>query len=336
MSATASAPPIHTSERANYKRCRLRWYFSAERHLGFQPRKSHPALSFGTAVHAGWAEYYGGERNIADAIGAAHNTIQEWFLALDNPTEDQEQEYHDSYELAVGMLEHYGEWAPKQDEGFTVEWVERTFDVELPGVEGALYSFTPDGLAKDRFGRYWIMEHKTDKIIPDNTEYLSMDEQCGAYIYALEIATGIRAEGVMYTIARKKVPTPMRTLKDGLLSVDKRVDTTFDYAVRQIVDYHGDGAPAFKEHYSELLAHLQGKGNTFFLREYVRRNPNEIATLGEKLAIEAREMLDPSIGIYRNPTRFNCSSCPFVAPCLSYYEKGDYMTILDGNYVRQT
>lgn len=323
---------IHTTDRQLFKTCRLKWFFSSPLRLGYQPAKAHPALSFGTAFHAGMAAYYGGERSIEEAIAALRESIDGWYSKISNPTTDDDEEYANEIEMGLGMLEHYAAYAPTVDD-FEVLWVERTFKVDVPGVD-APYSLTPDAVVKDRHGRVWIMEHKTaDKLPGDNTDYLLMDEQCGAYILGLKLATGIEAEGVIYNIARKKLPTPMKVLKGGHLSTDKRYLTTYDYATKQIEEHYGDSASVLMEMYAEYLEYLKGKGmDDFFFRMPVRRSKQEIAYLEKSIAIESAEMLNPELPIYRNPSKFTCGSCAFTGPCLAMYEGGDWELMLKGNY----
>lgn len=255
-------------------------------------------------------------------------SLNAWFIRLPNPTPDDDEMFAHYRELGLGMLDHYGEWATKNDD-FEVIWVERHYEVEIPGVE-VPYSFKPDGLIRDRQGRYWILEHKSADKLPDNTDYLLLDDQCGKYIWALWKAEGIHVEGVLYSMARKKLPTPLKVLKNGLLSQDKRILTTFDYAGRQILEHFG----TIPEDYADYLENLRNKENPFFYRENVRRNARELDFIQMSVVAEAREMLDPNVAIYRNPNRFNCSSCAFVGPCIMQAEGGDVEPTLEGNYIQ--
>jgi hypothetical protein len=324
---------IHTTDRTTFKVCRLKWFFSSPLRMGYQPIKAQPALSFGTAWHKGMAAYYGGNREIGQAIDALQRSINGWYKEIENPTAEEDEEFADSLELGVGMLEHYGSFAPKHDD-FEVLWVEKTFLIDIPGVE-APYSLTPDAVVRDRFGRHWIMEHKTAASLPTDTDYLAMDEQCGSYILGLKLATGIQAEGVIYNIARKKLPQPMMTLKDGHLSVKKAVDTTYDYALRQIDEHYGESVNVYMPMYAEFLERLQMKGERFFLRESIRRSRREIEILQDSIVKESSEMLNPELPIYRNPSKFACGNCPYVGPCLAVYEGADWESMLKDNYVKE-
>lgn len=321
---------VHTSDRVKYRSCRLQWDFSSPLRRNLEPRKAKVYLSFGQCMHRALQAYYDPTtpRDLMLARRAFLAALNEWAKKLGDMDSEDEQEYNESYALGLAMIEHYAEWAYAND-NFGVEWVEQAYEVPIPGLD-IPYGFKPDGLARDLNGRYWILEHKTTSKMPSHFDWLQMDDQPGSYIWGLRRAEGIKVEGVIYTFLRKKAPTPLRELKNGLLSVDKRVDTTFELAAKQIAQHHGEIPPD----YNELLEYLRGKGNTFFIRETVRRNAIEIDNLERSIIMEAKEMTS-NPQIYRNPTQVNCGSCSFVAPCIATYEGSDVKTLLEGNYRRR-
>ena len=321
---------IHTTDRMVFKSCRMKWDFTSSLRRNLQSPRAGTALTFGTAWHAGLESYYDprhGERDIERAKHALSESLKLWFMGLPSPSTEDEMEYDEGRMLGLQMLDNYGEYARKHDR-FNVLWVEQAFEIPIPGTS-LRYSLKPDAVVEDFSNRIWVMEHKSADKLPDNTEYLLMDEQCGSYIWGVQQAKGIRAEGVLYNIARKRVPGKLKVLKNGNLSTDKRTIISYDAAKAQIIGHYGSIPPD----YQEYLEYLQGKAEQFFYRENVRRNAREIEYLAKMIAVEANEMTDPNIAIYRNPNRFNCSGCAFVGPCLSKYEGGDYEGMLKGNYI---
>jgi hypothetical protein len=245
---------------------------------------------------------------------------------------EDEEAYVEGLDLGMGMMEHYLRFA-KVNDNFRVLAVEKQMLIDVPGHD-AVYTLQPDAVIEDEHNRVWIMEHKTAAQLPTQTDYLLMDEQCGSYLWGLFESTGIRAEGVLYNIARKAVPTPMRTNQNGLLSLDKRVSTTYDYAKAQITVHHANKhQPVPWNHYRGFLDYLRGKGEKFFFRENVRRNMREIGILAEMISLEVGDMLNPELPIYRNPSKFNCGNCSFMGPCLALYEGSDFEDILEHNYI---
>lgn len=321
---------VHTSDRITFKQCRLKWEFSSPLRRGLSPVKTQPPLMFGSAVHSALESYYDPtfeERNPHRGALALSSYIQSWYSLLPNPDIEDDVLLEDSLALGQGMLDHYLATA---DDRFKVLAVEMSFEVPIPGISDAVYAGKLDGLIEDENGRIWVLEHKTADKLPDKTEYLLMDEQCGSYLWALE-QQGIHAEGVLYNILRKKLPTKMKELKTGGLSQRADADTTYEYAYAQIKNYYEGEVP---DKYVDWLEMLSLKGNRFFYRENVRRSSKEIAYLGKMIAIEAKEMLiDPAI--YRNPTKVNCGFCPFVGPCLAVYGGDDYEAMLEGNYTKE-
>lgn len=330
MTTDYSLPPIHTTDRQAFKSCRLRWDFTSNLRRNLQPEKHVNWLTFGTAWHAGLEAYYDPKydsRDIARAKEAFLLNLQTSFYKNESPSVEDQEEYEDNKALGIGMLEGYLTFA-KANDRFNVLWVEEAFLVPIEGVANP-YSLKPDMVVEDFQNKVWIWENKSADKLPENTEYLLMDEQVGGYMLGILKAKGIACAGTIYNIARKKLPSPIKVLQNGNLSKDKRITTTYERAKAQVLDHYGE-IPA---DFNPFLEHLQGQRNPFFYREAVRRNRRELAFLDKMITVESKEMLDPDVLIYRNPNRFNCSGCAFVGPCLTYYEGGDVETILEANYV---
>ncbi len=322
---------VHTTDRERFKKCRLQWHFSSPLQLSYQPLRKPGALLFGTAWHKALEVIY--EPSTPPDFAVAKVVFQKNLAANlpENPDIELEAEYSEHLRMGLSMLEGYERYVRPQDRGLEVVEVERGYLIEVEGYDGYAYTLQPDAIVKDRDGRHWIMEHKSADKLPEQTDYLLMDEQCGAYLWGVYEATGLKCEGVIYTIARKKIPGKMKLLKGGHLSVDKsKITTTYEYAKEQI-SAHYDGDVPWNR-YLPFLEALKTQRNPFFLRLPVRRNKSEIDFLSNMIKVELSEMTNPDVPIYRNPNRFNCSTCPFIGPCLSYYEGGDYMSMLEGNY----
>ena len=348
LSGTRTPLYVHTTDRQRYKNCRLAWHFTSNLRLNLEPLSSGKALVFGTAWHEGLATYYDPEapkRSIEDAKVVFKRTLHKWYDGLERPSEDDEDRLTEGLLLGSHMLDHYGAYAAEHDR-FKVVFVEQQFLVplgmEVPCTHGDLdtcplcmgtgkrpvvYTLKVDGLIEDYEGRTWVMEHKTADKMPDNTDYLLMDDQCGSYLWGVSESLGFMPEGVLYNIAWKRTPTTLKTLKDGNLSRDKRIVTTYPYAKKQIVAHYG----SVPEDFNEFLEARRGE-NRFFYRENIRRNEQEIYFLADRIHDEVIEMTDAELPMYRNPNRFNCSSCAFVGPCLAWGEGSDYEMMLKGNY----
>jgi hypothetical protein len=75
----------------------------------------------------------------------------------------------------------------------------------------------------------------------------------------------------------------------------------------------------------------------WFRRTWIRRSRGEISQAGRQLALEAREVFNPTVAVYPSPSPSTCGNCPFAAPCLALYEGRDAeaRAILDSSYRRR-
>ncbi len=68
-----------------------------------------------------------------------------------------------------------------------------------------------------------------------------------------------------------------------------------------------------------------------FRRTRLRLSPGAIAHAGAQLAVEAAEMLDPSLALYPTPGPY-CPACPFLEPCAAMQDGIDVEALLLRNY----
>jgi hypothetical protein len=242
--------------------------------------------------------------------------------------DDNEQERYDSnWELGSHMISDYADWSVQIDD-FVPILVEIEFEVPIPGFEDVVYQGRCDLIVRDKNGRYWIVDHKTAGQF-GSTEWLDMDEQCGSYIWALQRQLEIPIQGVIYNQLLKDYAKPPDELKRGGYSKNKQQRTTFDLYKKTLIDNNED-----LDDYWEFLDFLKDKGNPFFRRLQVTRSPREIELLGERIAIEASDMLnDPAI--YPSPGMFNCMGCGYRMPCLATLDGTDTKYILNEQFVKR-
>lgn len=300
---------------------------------------------FGIGAHIAMAAYYdpSSPRSASVGIDAFEQYCRNWLAASESPSIEDEEWVAELRDLGIGVLNTYFTFAQKNDR-FDVIFVEHEYNVDIPGLPGVRYNFRVDGLVVDEHGRVWLLEHKTAASLTEgDQEWLLMDDQVGSYIWALLQTEDVQKvladlgkdsiEGVFYNSLRKKKPQQLRVLQSGLYSAAKNQDTTFDIAYAQLCEEYGKGKVPVKYH--ELLRILRDKetemGNNFVKREFVRRNQYEIRKIGEFMREEVLDMINNPT-IYRSPSRINCSGCPFVGPCLSKWEGGDYKFIIENNY----
>jgi hypothetical protein len=259
---------------------------------------------------------------------------------------DTEADFKEREDLGLGMLNAYFGWQMGIDE-FEPTHVEIDFEVPIitPDDEEyicechgwpVVYQGRLDGIVRDKFGWYWILEHKTAAQFGP-TEHLQLDEQTGSYAWALMQMLGLRVQGVIYNEAVKKVAHPPKELLRGQngrgFSVNKQQDTTYEIAVQALSEA---GEDLTHPDYVSFLEYLKLQGNKFFRRTQVHRNLYELEDQGRRIFWEARDMINPDTVPYPNPSRFNCMMCSFRQPCIAMNDGSDYEFLLDEDYRNRT
>jgi hypothetical protein len=189
-----------------------------------------------------------------------------------------------------------------------------------------------DILFEDELGRLWIGDWKTAMRLSGletNDEYLEMDDQITAYIWALR-KIGLDVVGFIYAEIKKAVPEEPEPLKVTRLgrrfSVSKNINTTYDL-YKKTVEENDPGAYA-SGLYDDFLEYLRDNAPVFHLRHIVNRNDEQCRNASLNIWKEAKEMTNPDLLIYPNPGRFHCkgqstfSGCAFFEPCLGK-ERGE-------------
>lgn len=309
-------------------------------------------LEFGTAMHAAWATYYDPDlwhiprTEIVDLMLSEFlkvvNEQKSRYLDLkqDLPYE-LEEEFNERVELGTEMIKHYCRWAPTVD-NFTPVKVEVEFEVPIknPGTGAELrcechgwpvvYQGRLDGIVRDQFGYYWVLEHKTAGQLQPTT-FLPLDDQVGSYAWAMR-ELGLQVRGIIYNEALKDWPEPPKRLKSPRLgrnySVNKNQRTTYEIYLQTLIDAGEDISL-----YTEILEYLKELGNPFFRRSAVHRSDRELDDIGRRIYLETLDIIDPNLRIYPNPSRINCNGCSFREPCIMKQEGSDYDFILRELYV---
>jgi hypothetical protein len=338
---------IRTSDRGAFKRCRRSWDLGSKIRQNLVIKGPVPKpLDFGTAIHRGMESWYNPmqwewDRELRKSLSVAaflecqREQKARYLAEMPDMDEELRKDFNERTELGTGMLYHYFHWSANMDQ-FTPKMVEIEFEVPIPGLEGtyaegAVYQGRVDALMEDLKGRYWIWDHKTTARM-DPTAHLELDEQCGSYAWALQLMLGIPIEGVVYNELYKGVPGPPTVLKNGNFSKSKSQDTSYELYFQALMERF----EYIPDEYADILETFRLKGNEYFRRTQVHRSPEELRTQGERIRLEALDMLDPNIRIYPNPTKFNCQNCMFRTPCIAMNDGSDVKWILAENYKVRT
>jgi PD-(D/E)XK nuclease superfamily len=339
---------IRTSERATFKRCPQKWYWSYVEQL--KPYNVANALWFGTAVHEALADWYkrGKARGPLPSVTFSKVLDEDRSIPVDDP--DDQIVYQDARELGMAMLDNYIE-VYKRDPNWAVIATEMTFEVMIKHPAGFMirYVGTWDGVYKDlTTNEIWLMEHKTASVI--DTAHLPLDDQAGSYWAVAEeilrkkgvLRPGQHIAGIMYNFLKKSRKDDRPINAEGFVtnkplkkhyaaafeaagvsaseySVSKMVIAELQFvADRNGIEVFGDPS---KEQPAELL-----------VREAVYRSHAERKTQIERIKAEAIYMHgirngDPAYPVYKTVMQWGpvaCARCEFFQIC-QLNEAGDAM-----------
>jgi len=196
------------------------------------------------------------------------------------------------------------------------------------------YGGAMDLLVRIKDGSVWFMEHKTasEKDLKAYCLKLDWDPQIRGYAWAAAQPNGfdspikepIRITGVIYNVARKKVPLEPETLKNGTLSKSKGTDTTRAHFLSSVLR-HGLNP----DDYADVLEQLRGK--TFFHREHVVFTDPELDDFGRDATASAMEIMQAEKPDAYHPRQQ--SVCTGIAPRPCPYKE---LCLTDSKSLRKT
>jgi len=270
-----------------------------------------------------------------------------------------EEDFEEHKELGIKMLQFYREYAKKND-NFRVIAAEHTFSVPVThpttgevmraidprdGIEKEVHARgTQDAIIQTDQGLYGILEHKSAVDISEGYfDKLDKDEQCTRYLWAAQKEAELhglaykKLHYVLYNAIRKTYPKPPTPIgKDGLMfSIDRSKESTTIEMIEQFIKERNIGLViANDEKRQNYMDYVRHAGDDQFIeRRLVTRNQHEIQSCGERVWMEAMDMLAPDLRIYPNPTGdWACLKCAFRGPCIAKDDGSDWQQILNDNY----
>lgn len=281
------------------------------------------------------------------------------------------EQWEEIQTLGVEMMKFYKRYAEVHDD-FDVVMAEHTFSIPIwdyendcilkrvdtreqspnYGKELEVHSRGRIDMIKRRIGAdvLGIADHKTAmKIDEDLDEKLETDEQCTTYLYALQVEAhyydlphkGEPIEEVLYNVIRKAYPKPPTVLKDGYnFSINRQEESTTYEMLMEYINSYGEKQRqflwpnGFSEKQAAYIDYLRDVGDEqFIIRKHVRRNQHELADAGYRMYLEAMDMLDPNVRIYKNLRNdWQCLKCQFRAPCIAKSSGDDWQQLIQDNY----
>lgn len=363
---------IRASERAAFKRCPHKWWWSyRDGYVLRDPERD--ALWFGTGVHLALARWYcgpGRKRGPEPAETWAEYAQGELaFVKTLRESGDEERiaKYESALELGQRMLEGYraeydrdDRWdviAPERTFSLDVPWGENIWDLPPSTVIATLVG-TFDLVYRDReSGRIYLGEHKTAGTI--STQHLSIDNQGGTYwaVASLELQrAGVlqgreSIAGITYNFLRKALPDGRPVDAQGYYT-NKPTKEHYIAALRQALGgiKENDGKPWEKWTLKELeTAASFGKiavtgerskvqAKPLFERHHVHRTSEERRTQLLRVQADAQIMeayRDGTLPLTKNPTRDCRWDCAFFDACELQERGGDVDSLLEIKFTRR-
>jgi hypothetical protein len=187
---------------------------------------------------------------------------------------------------------------------------------------------------------YWVFDWKTAaKLHGDQDTFLEIDDQITGYCAALYFLE-VPVSGFIYHAQRKAFPQPPEPNKSGrrykgaLFSVNKTQPTTYELYLDTVRENDPEGLASGA--YNDFLLYIQENPPQFYERFEQHRNEAELKSALHDLWLEAQDITDPGLRIYRNARYFGCNSCAFRNPCIGQNRGEDYQYTLDTMYDKRT
>lgn len=329
---------IRTSDRATFRRCRRKWHLTSHLRQGLRPRVEPPYFWLGTGGHFALEDHHG--YNYYESPVVAFNAYVEaqekW--ASKNRAVELPEDYEEQADLGRGILENYLIWAKDRDTYETV-WIDDEpqceINLQLPLNDDVVYSATLDRLVRIN-GDLWIVDYKFNKQF--DTAPLEWNGQMSAYIWA---ASAVYDEPIMGGILwqfRKAIPAAPKVLSNGTISTSKSQNTTRSKYKEALMLLYGDLERVPLANIECLNALTQKETpdyDKYIRREATFRTQMQQQSEGTKILMEIRDMKDPKLPLYPNPTK-DCSwDCSVKDLCLMIDSDDDWESYIRQEFIHE-
>ena len=245
---------------------------------------------------------------------------------------EEEREMHgDIIENCAQIFEGYLRKWRKDPLSYEETEVEISFHIN----KGLVFVGIVDKIAIDKEDRRWLMDHKFVRNIPTADDRFS-ELQLLLYVWAWNrMYPEYPLDGVCWDYGRSKPPTVPEVLKSGKgLTQRKNLDCDVHTYMKAIA------ANNFQlNDYQEMLAHLEGKEDTFYERVFLPKpSPHMIDEVVDDFMQTAKEIQVKRGGgedtrCARNMSPFNCNTCEFRTVCEAEVRGLDSQFIINSEYV---
>lgn len=334
---------IRTSDRNNFRRCRRRWFWSSHLKSNLGTRESASPLWFGSGFHFAMEDFHGA-RNYPSAVAAFEAYVKATYRQAKGDNRFLPPDWPELVQLGRGMLSYYTDiWLVARDPLKTFVWqgvpqcevnVLIPLPISHPDYDEVYFGATFDRVVEDEDGCLWILDYKTAKRI--QTQFFQTDPQISAYCWAASRMYGKPIRGFIYQQHRKELPVEPRLLANGKVSITKTQLTTHRHYRRCLINLYGsvEKAPYEAVDFLNWLNEQETcDKDKFVQRDKIFRNEYQVEAEGQKLLMEAEDMLNPHLPLYPNPTRECGHLCDFNSVCISLDDGSDWENELKSAFV---
>ncbi|MGH3620515.1 MAG: hypothetical protein ACRDQ5_01820 [Sciscionella sp.] len=325
---------IWASERATFKRCRRQWDLGSPNRRDLEPVDASPTDPLPDAIKDALAVYY-------------YPGMWDWqstivlplvYKALRRSLSDVGRE--DLIGVAEEVLEQYVVHASKVDDFSPIKIDHDVYGIlpdpndpssGLVTADGqrVLYADRVDLLAVDSNDNYWVILHQlVDKW--QDLDAMLLDEDAVAACWTWEQSyVGVHLTGTIHNEVRP-VPVPAGRRRNVELPLRRGLAQNEPSGGGRSIGQHRRLFGRQLE--SATTDRVEQQETGIVRRTKISRTREEIEGMGRQIGLEALEMVDSRLALYPNPTRANCTQCPFVAPCLTMKEGADVAELLASGY----
>ena len=317
-------PIIRTSDRSVFRRCRRKWDLGSRLRQNLEPvprtQGTNPNLWFGTAIHYALEDYHGFK---------VYPTLQKAFENFPNvwqsaSTQELPNNIDELMEMGVAMLDYYIKWNKFKRVDYETHVIDGVPQVEIqfsiPYMTKSnkifMYQGRIDRIVKDRFGKLWLLDYKTAKRFPNESQ-LQIDSQALAYIWAAHQLFRLPFEGIIFVHLLKELPQYPKTTKNGLSIAKNQKTSALLYKEAMNAIYVKPKVPtrSVVDFYNGLLSSEDAEGDRYIKFTQVAKTIEALHITTDTIQLEVEDMIQPNIRIYPNPMWTCAFDCEFLELC---------------------
>lgn len=336
---------IRTSDRNAFRACRRKWNWSSHMRENLGPKQNATPLWFGSGFHFVMEDFHGLQRfkDPVEALHCYHAATKKF-----NP-ESLPDDADEAMLIGETMLRYYQKWLaarPNTPDTYVLDGVpqvEVNFRVPLPfdqatldrlGWDGAVYSGTIDRIVYDpKLEMLWVLDYKTARMF--NTQHFQIDSQVTTYCWVAQQLYDIPVAGMIYAQHLKKEIKLPRVLNSGKMSTAQNQVTSSLLYAEQMQNVYGSVTDAPEDilaFYKDLRSREDDRQDVFIRHDYLQRSERMCQSEGQKILLEAQDMMNRDLPLYPNPSRDCVNMCSFNSACVSFDDGGHYQDELTLNF----